>query len=177
MADLGNLSDNELAGAACQGDRAAFPILVERYVGVLSGFFHYLGASPSQVDDLVQEAFYRAFRNLESYDRKRSFSNWFLSIARYLYYEAYRKEKKREQPLENVPATCDPGIEARAVDRAMVEQALARLPEEGRLIIELRVYKDLPFADIGKLTGETEGALRVRFHRTMKLLRTMLERG
>lgn len=176
-ADPGKKSDNDLAVAALRGDRSAFPVLVDRHLGALCSFFRYLGAQPGQVDDLVQETFYRAFRRLETYDPQRSFSTWLLSIARYLHYETYRQSKRTEIPVESLPDAYDPAIETRVVDRSMVEQALAKLSDESRLLVELRIYKDLPFAEIAPLLDEPETTLRVRFHRAMKRLRSILERG
>ena len=170
-------TDAELAVAACRGDRSAFPVLVDRHLPGLFGFFRYLGAGPSQVDDLVQEVFLRAFKSLGTYDPARSaFGTWVFSIGRHLFYEKYQS-RGRETPMESLPETTDSGIEDRIVDRHLVEEALVRLPEGARFIIELRVFRDLPFAEIEKLTGETQGALRVRFHRAMKLLRRLLEGG
>jgi RNA polymerase sigma-70 factor (ECF subfamily) len=170
-------TDGELAVAAHRGDRSAFPVLVDRHLPGLCGFFRFLGAPPTQIDDLVQETFFRAFRRLETYDPTRSFGTWLLSIGRYLYYESFRKNKVREQSVEFLPENADLRFEEKTIERRMVEDALTHLSDEARLLVELRIYRDLPFVEIAELTGESEVALRVRFHRTLKLLRNFLERG
>lgn len=157
---------------ALAGRREAFEALVDRHLGSLVGFFRYLAAPSHLVDDLVQETFTKAFNSLARFDRERSFSTWLLSIGRNTYFDHCRQHARERVQLEQLdrPIT-SPGIEEDIVNRRMLDDLLAILSEDARLLVELRIFQELPFSEISQLLGDTEGALRVRFHRILGMLR------
>jgi RNA polymerase sigma-70 factor (ECF subfamily) len=164
-------SDAHLVTLAREGRRNGFESLVHRHLPALVGFFRYLRAPPSLIDDLVQETFAKTFRNLDLYDPNRSFITWLLSIARNLFYDQCRRSAHDPVLPGELQATGTMRVEEEVIQRLSLQDLLARLPEESRFLVELRIFQDLPFAEIAKVTNESEGALRVRFHRILQQLR------
>lgn len=174
----GSPSDADLVLKARQGDAYGFQELVRRYLNQLQGFLRYLHAPPDKIEDLAQESFLKAFRSLEGFDAQRPFLNWLLSIARNTVYDEWDRHR-REQELERsqqAEPTTTPGVEDQVIARQTALELLEALTDPDRVLLELRFYRDLPFAEISQLTGETEGGLRVRFHRLIQRLRLTAEK-
>lgn len=178
MVSPGSPSDADLVLKARQGDPYGFQELVRRYLNQLQGFLRYLHAPTDKVEDLAQETFLKAFRSLEGFDAQRPFLNWLLSIARNTLYdewERYRRDQELERS-QKAESTITPGIEDQVIVRQTAQELLEAVSDADRILLELRIYRDLPFAEIAGLTGETEGALRVRFHRLIQRLRLTAEK-
>ena len=88
-------TDQNLAAAYRGGDERAAAELVARHGPALARFLYGSGAGSDEVDDLVQEALFRAFRRLDSWRRDASFRTWLLSIAGNLLKDRVRAEKGR----------------------------------------------------------------------------------
>ena len=153
-------------------DRRTFEGSIPRHLPVVFRFLRHLGAGPTEAEDLMQETFMRACRFLDSYDPQRSLAGWLLGIARNVLYKARNQAQRernlaRDLPREDTPR---PGVEETAVRNLVAGEILQGLSEEGRLLVEMRVFQDLSFAEIGELLGEAEGTVRVRFHRVLMKL-------
>ena len=170
VADPACRSDADLVQETRDGHTAAFDLLVERHLSATVGFFRYLRVPPNSLEDLVQDTFLRAFRKLDLFDPTRTFSVWLLTIGRNLYFDQRRKNSFSEVTLERADIPT-PGPEDEIIERHSVQELLESLPEEARFLLELRIFRDLPFPEIAELTGESESTLRVRFHRLMQRLR------
>ena len=171
-------SDIDLVAKARQGDAFGFQELVRRYLNQLQGFLRYLHAPSDKVEDLCQETFLKAFRSLQSFDGQRPFLNWLLSIARNSLYDEWERHRRNSRLEQNQPidSLTTPGVEEQVIVRQTAQELLEALNDSDRLLLELRIYRDLAFAEIAELTGETEGALRVRFHRLIQRLRLTAEK-
>ncbi|HNV68988.1 MAG TPA: sigma-70 family RNA polymerase sigma factor [Candidatus Ozemobacteraceae bacterium] len=169
-------SDADLVRETLAGQNGAFDLLVDRHLSAAVGFFRYLRVPPNRLEDLVQETFLRAFRKLELYDATRSFSVWLLTIGRNLYFDERRRCSFSEVPIEHIERST-PSPEDEIIERHTARELLDSLPDESRLLLELRIYRDLSFPEIAELTGEAETTLRVRFHRLMLRLRLTVASG
>jgi RNA polymerase sigma-70 factor (ECF subfamily) len=74
-------SDHALAAAYREGDERAAAELVRRHAPAVGRFLYSSGASRDEIDDLVQEALFRAFRRLDGWRREASFRSWLFAIA------------------------------------------------------------------------------------------------
>ncbi len=169
-ASVGERSDADLVSESQAGKIGAFDLLVDRHLSAVVGFFRYLRVPPSRLEDLVQETFLRAFRKLDLFDVSRSFSVWLLTIGRNLYFDERRRSSFSEVPIEHIERST-PSHEDEIIERQSARELLESLPDDARLLLELRIYRDLSFPEIAELTGEAETTLRVRFHRLMQRLR------
>lgn len=164
-------SDRDLVERIRSGNRADLEILVGRYLPVLADFFRYLSIPHHQIDDFVQETFEKALLNLARYDSGKSFSNWLFSIGRNLAIDHWRRKNKLEEIIRTPPAEPFSEPDREAIGRQSVESLLSSLPSESRLLLELRIFRELSFAEIADLIGETEVNTRSRFFRLMSRLR------
>ncbi|MFZ2957906.1 MAG: sigma-70 family RNA polymerase sigma factor [Candidatus Ozemobacteraceae bacterium] len=164
-------SDSQLVAEVLSGHREAFDAILVRHLSALQAYLRCLGTGPDQLDDLTQEVFLRAFRYLHSYQPARPFLGWILGIARNLWRD------RKPNPVSVDPETLSqrptegPTVDEQTATGAEVEQLLSPLSDPDRLLIELRVFQDLPFAEIGELLAQTETHVRVRFHRVLARLR------
>src|SRR5262245_7106310 len=111
------IPDEELvARAVATGDAAAFARLVERHQSAVRNWLRQLSRDPAQGDDLAQETFLAAWRNLRSFAGRGRFSSWLLKIAYHMWLQAGRREGRRRrlgEPLEPTDAPATPELGAR----------------------------------------------------------------
>ena len=130
---------------------------------------------PGLAEELTQETFYQAVRSIDRFDGKFKVSVWLCQIAKHLWYQQLRKQK-REVPLSedgvDVPL---PSAEEETLDRAGRLELLRQvhsLPEPCREVMYLRAFGDLSFREIGDVLGKTETWARVTFYRGKEKLRS-----
>ena len=126
-------------------------------------------------EELTQETFYQAIRSIDRFDGTCKVSVWLCQIARHLWYQQLRKQK-REVPLPeegiDVPL---PSAEEETLDRAGRLELLRQvhsLPEPYREVVYLRAFGDLSFREISDVLGKTETWARVTFYRGKEKLRS-----
>jgi RNA polymerase sigma-70 factor (ECF subfamily) len=162
-----------LVEAARGGDRAAFGELYLRYARMVHGIL--LARVPrTDVDDLVQDVFLHAMRQIGTLRDAASFGGWLAAIARNRGTDHLRQTRATE-PLEDEPdgsAGAAAGLEAQLVLRA-----LRTLPEAYRETLALRLIEGMTGPEIAAATGLTPASVRVNLHRGMKQLRERLEQG
>ena len=130
---------------------------------------------PGLAEELTQETFYQAVRSIGRFDGSCKVSVWLCQIAKHLWYQQLRKQK-REVPLSeegvDVPL---PSAEEETLDRAGRLELLRQvhsLPEPYREVVYLRAFGDLSFREIGDVLGKTETWARVTFYRGKEKLRS-----
>ena len=125
-------------------------------------------------EELTQETFYQAIRSIGRFDGTCKVSVWLCQIAKHLWYQHLRRQK-REVPLpEEDTGTPLPSAEDDVLARAGHLGLLRRvhaLPEPGREVVYLRVFGGLSFREIGDVLGRTETWARVTFYRGKEKLR------
>ena len=103
-------SDAELIAAVRQGDAASFEPLVERYSPRLFATARRYARRESEVEDVVQEIWLKAFRKLGSFRGDAPFEHWLMRMAVRTCYDFLRgHQRNREAPLEQAPAEVDQG--------------------------------------------------------------------
>jgi RNA polymerase sigma-70 factor (ECF subfamily) len=171
-------TDVALVAAYRSGDEKAATELVRRHAASIGRFLYGSGGDPDEIDDLVQEAFFRAFRRLDSWRAEASFRSWLFTIAGNLLKDEFRKRKgRRALPLDDrdLPATADPHEELAAEEAAeRVRQGIARLPRLQREVFLLRVQEGSDYDRIASVLGTTPGAARVHYHHAVKRLKELV---
>lgn len=169
------VSDAWLAKATAAGDMRALEELYRRYETPVVRYLQRVVRDNDIAVDLFQEAFFRAYVNLGSFDPKRSFRPWLYRIATNLARDWLRHE------LRALPAPAEPAdepsvitiVETRDLVRR-VEGAVSELCEDHRLVVILRHYQELSYAEIAEITGSPEGTVRSRMHYALRALREKL---
>ena len=171
-------TDPELIAAWRGGAERAAAILVERHAPAVARFLYSAGADRDELDDLVQETMFRAFRRLESWRGESGFRSWLFSIAGNLLKDEYRKRRGRTLlPLVDADLPSTPGPdEEHAADEAgaRIREGLAMLPRLQREVFLRRVQGGEAYDAIAAAVGTTSGAARVHFHHAVKRLKELV---
>ena len=174
-----NLTDETLVEAVLGGERDAFGQVVERYKRGIASFIGASVRQPSDVADLTQETFLRAYAHLGTFNPDLGrFSTWLYHIARNVVRTFLGRSLRRpplaelgeEQTLENTVADlsreADPaGGVLRAEAEAEVRAALAELPERTRTVLALRFYDNMDYQSIASAMGLSLGNVKTLIHR------------
>jgi RNA polymerase sigma-70 factor, ECF subfamily len=146
------------------------------------GFFAYRLSSRDDAEDLTQQCFERALRAWDRFDPGRAaVSTWILAIARNLLIDHYRARppETAATPLESIPDHALPTVNGAGPGLGLEPElatALARLAERDREILALRFGADLTGREIAEMTGLTLGNVHQIISRSLRRLRTALER-
>jgi RNA polymerase sigma-70 factor (ECF subfamily) len=171
-------SDDALAAAYRAGDEQAAAELVRRHAPAVGRFLYSSGAAPDEVDDLVQEALFRAFRRLDTWRGEASFRSWLFVIASNVLRDEYRRRKGRQVlSLEDrdLPDRADPDADLAAAETAeRLRQGITRLPRLQREVFLLRTQQGSDYVEIAAALGTTPGAARVHYHHAVKRLKELV---
>jgi RNA polymerase sigma-70 factor (ECF subfamily) len=169
--------DDGLVHAAREGDRAAFGRLYDRYARMVHGIL-LARVPPREVDDLVQEVFLAALRQLHALRDVSRFGAWLSAITRNRANDHYRKSGSEAAVTEPVSEeqtegrANDPAAEQEAV---MILATIRTLPEAYREPLILRLVEGMTGPEIAARIGLKHGSARVNLCRGMQLLREKLE--
>ena len=178
MAEADDTSDEELVKRAQGGDRAALDRLVRRHQRALFALCLRYVRDADEAADLVQRSFVRAMGKLAELRDAGVFRSWILRIGAHLALNHIRDHARFvaddgdiETAIsdERAPSASD-RLEA-AESASALRAAVNTLPTKQRMTLELRIYEDLPFRDIGVALGISEGAAKVNFHYAVRKLR------
>lgn len=160
--------------------------IVRRYQGPVVRLIARIVGDYARAEDLAQDTFIKAFRNLAAFDPTRRLSSWLFRIAHNTAIDAVRRAKPPAVPLDaewpdgSSAATAVPArdpVEQEALGAALAS-ALARVRPEYRAAVTLRYEEDLSFEAIGQVLGIPAATARSHVHRARKeLLRYLEEAG
>jgi RNA polymerase sigma-70 factor (ECF subfamily) len=186
--------DETLVAQAAKGNREAFDELVRRYQSRIFQLVRILTSGDADAEDLVQDTFMRAYRAVGTFRGDSTFRTWLHRIAvnvvrshaarrsirgdrRTLGYArgASPNPDRGDDELEIGRVAAGDDLENAVVRRRMIDQALARLPPDLRLMITLRDVQGLEYREIALITGVPIGTVESRIFRGRRRLRPMLE--
>lgn len=164
--------DAPLVLAAQAGDPAPFDVLYRRHVRLVHAVL--IGRTTrSDVEDLVQEVFLTAWRQLRGLRDPAAFCGWVLTIARHLRVDHARSIRRQEELDEHRMGVVAP-VGSDGLEAARALGAIRRLPEAYRDTLLLRLVEGMTGPEIAARTGLTPASVRVNLCRGMKLLRDQL---
>lgn len=173
-------SDDELIARFRAGDRAAFDHLVLRHQDSLRRIAMRYVKDEDTASDVAQRAFVRAFEKLDSFRGQSTFGTWLHRIAINLALSHLRGAATEWVPIEDDTAFTL-ALETRKLVAAelwrKVSARLDALPPKQRLVLELRLFHDLSFEEIGVLADCSEDSAKVNFHHAIKRIRSLLPRS
>src|SRR5258705_5318532 len=168
--------EDSLVSAARGGDRAAFGRLYDRYARMVHGIL-LARVPPREVDDLVQEVFLLALRQLHSLRDISRFGAWLGTITRNRANDYFRKsipDKKVTEPVSEDQADSRTANDASEQQAGVILAVVPGLPEPYREPLILRLVEGMTGPEIAARTGLTHGSVRVNLCRGMQLLREKL---
>jgi RNA polymerase sigma factor (sigma-70 family) len=168
------------------GDGSAFAALVETHQSAVFGTVLRLVHDREVAADVSNRALFNAYEHLASFDESRPLRPWLLRIAANEALNELRRRRRdaahtfggaeAELELERVGGAPDPGdLVASREHGATVRDAVNRLPEPQRVVVVLRYFADLPYADIAELTQQSVNNVGVTLLRARERLRRDLE--
>ncbi len=167
------LTDEELAAQTAAGSHAAFEVLVSRYSPRLFYFLRSRSASEEDIEDLMQEAFLRAFQSIDRYNPKWRFSTWLYTMAIRLAISRHRVKKPISLPLDpRLPEHPSLGPQERLIQKEETRARqniwiLARTLHPGEYrALWLRYAEGLPVKDIARAMNKTQLGVRALLHRS-----------
>ena len=165
-------SDEQLLAQAAAGDRRAFEEIVARYRPRVTQFVRWNLADTHLVEDITQEVFLQAFQSAGTFRGESSFRTWLYGLARNTCRHHYRQRARcaedaaGDDTLRHIPDTgADPLSQLQQAEVASaVREAVERLPTGQRLVLLLRDWEDLSYAQISEVLGIPVGTVRSRIH-------------
>jgi RNA polymerase sigma-70 factor (ECF subfamily) len=171
------------------GDESALGALYDRWVTPVHSLVLRLLADGDEAEDVVEEAFWQAWRQAARYEESRgAVSTWLITIARSRALDRLRARRRRQEEAWSqlgfgdmegdtlpAPAADSPLAGAEQAERrALVAKALMALPPEQRETIELAYFGGLSQSEIAERTGQPLGTVKTRVRLAMEKLRESL---
>lgn len=151
-----------------------FAELVKKYSEPLYWKIRSIVLSHEDADDVLQNTFMKAWKNLSSFQGKSKFSTWLYRIAINESLDFIRKQKNKtaissdnfENGIDNVLIADDyfDGDEG----QALLQEAIATLPDVQRMVFLMRYYDEMKYPEIHEVLGTSEGALKASYHIAVK---------
>lgn len=170
-------SDNELVAKIQAGQLDQFMALYDLYMDKIYRFLLYRINHRETAEDLTSQTFLKAFDAIGSFDvSKGTFQAWLYKIAYNLLVDHYRKSKPTldltyaEQTASNDKSE---QLAEEYFNQKQVKELLHNLPEATQELIILRIWEELPYAEISKILDKSEDSLKMQFSRAISSLRNM----
>lgn len=165
-------TDEALVERLVAGDRSAGDALVRRHAGLVAKTVRAAGADPEDVEDMVQDIFFRAFRKASRYrSTKGRFTAWLATVARNDVLNHLRRRRAVTVTLDEsllvAGMTPDAGSE---ITMALME-AIGKLKEPAQTIARLRLLEGKSFAAIGRATEHPTETVKTIYYRNIDKLR------
>lgn len=176
--------ESQLIQLAVNGDHAAFTQLVELNQDRLYASMLQVTGSAEEAEDVVQEAFIRAFMKLDSFQGNSQFFTWIYRIA----FNAALSRRRRNRSKVSLDHLRDSGgpeivVEQETAEEpllrlervAVVRKALDELSEDHRSILVLREMEGFSYEEIAEITQISIGTVRSRLSRARSQLKNLIE--
>ncbi len=170
-------TDEELIARFQNGDAYAFDLLVHRYKDPLLNFIYRFLSDFVESEDIVQETFYRVYKNKHYYKEVAKFSTWIYTIAGNLAKTELRRRKRRkvfsihketaaEKELELPDLKSDPEKEVNTViTEKIIQKAINSLPQKFKQVIVLRDIQGFSYEEISSIIKVPLGTVKSRVNR------------
>ncbi len=184
-AKIENWTDEEVVTRVLAGETALFEIIMRRHNQRLYRAARAILRDDAEAEDVMQDAYVRAYQNLQQFAGRAKFSTWLTKIA---VYEALARVERRRR-IDELDAPDESGKgQMRLVSnlpdpehqlshnelRNLLEQAILALPDSYRAVLMLRDIEELSTAEAAECLDMTEDNVKVRLHRARGLLRKEL---
>jgi RNA polymerase sigma-70 factor (ECF subfamily) len=179
------MSDEEIVTRVCAGEPQLFELIMRRHNQRVFRAARAILRDANEAEDVMQDAYVRAYEHLSAFEGRARFSTWLTKIA---VHEALARARKRsrfepldaEQQEPSMSSQSQSSPEQKASDsemRVVLEKAIDALPEEFRAVFILRAVEEMSGAETAECLGIPEETVKTRFHRARgRLQETLLDR-
>lgn len=176
-------TDLELVQRVRGGDDDAFRLLVERHSRALYRTAYRITSNSADADDVVQETFLRAYRSIDSYDGRASFTTWAHRIAVNCSLDLIDSRKRRDSKVEATDDLSDIASHDASPERVVlgaqmqraIASALKQMSGNERTAFVLRHFEGMPLEEIGNILGIKTNATKNTIFRAVTKLRERLQ--
>jgi len=183
-ASASSIEDDGFVIRALKNDESAYKDLMEKYDRPIYFHIRKMIREKELVEDLVQEVFMKAFKNLSTYSNEYAFSTWLYRIATNHTIDYLRKKKLQTLSINDPYKTKDGELEIQLPDetyatdkhvikkerKKIVQDAIANLPEKYRAVIQLRHMDELSYDEIADELDLPLGTVKAHIFRARELL-------
>jgi RNA polymerase sigma-70 factor (ECF subfamily) len=173
---MDNRNDTYYIEKVLEGKINAFSYLVDRHKDKAYNLAFRICGNREEAEEIAQDAFIKAFRSLNNFRKKSSFSTWLFRIVYNTSISLVRSRKKGVLAIEEFPADA---VDFLAINRneeeaaedyrnSLINFALQKISEDDRGLITLYYYDDLDTEEISKITGINKSGIKVRLFRARK---------
>lgn len=177
IAQLADVSDDELARRARNGEREALDTLLRRHYDTLRAVCHRMVIDSGNADDAMQNAAVSIARGIRGFDGRSSVKTWMHRVAVNASLDEIRRTRRRPRlaPMSDLDATDSRGVSSHDIDvRLLVRDALLELEPEFRTVLVLRHIAELDYADIARELDVPVGTVKSRISRGRQQLATII---
>ena len=178
-----NTNDQLYITKVINGDTNAFAYLVDNYKNMVYSLAFKMTKNREEAEEISQDTFIKAFKNLEKFKGDSKFSTWLYRIGYHAALDSIKKNKNHNSSFEineitfnqikSVDTILD-GIERKERAKIM-DDCLLKLPEDERTLIWMFYYDELSLKEIIEVTEISEANLKVKLHRARKKLLAIVE--
>jgi RNA polymerase sigma-70 factor, ECF subfamily len=177
------LTDEQLVALVARDESWALAELYDRYVRLVFSLALKVLNDRAGAEEVVQEVFAKVWRGARAFDGKRGkFSSWLIGIAHHQCIDELRRRRVRpmsesidDSAAAELPGDDDPAQAAeQAIERDRIRRALAMIPAEQRIAIELAFFEGLTHREIADRTGDPLGTVKTRVRLGMQKLKQIL---
>src|SRR3984957_17396906 len=180
-------TDAELIAVVLGGDSASFEPLIQKYQPRVFATARRYARRESEVEDIVQEVFIKAFQKLNSFRGDAPFEHWLMRLAVRTCYDFLRGHQRNRETsfseltepeadwLERFVVQPDAAEENADAARQLVDKVLSRLSPAARMVITLLEIEGLPVKEIAAITGWSVPLVKVRAFRARAEMRKILK--
>ena len=152
--------------------RKGFEAAVRQYGEQLYWMVRKIVLTHDDTDDVVQNTFLKAWNALGSFEGESKVLTWLSRIAINEALDLLRKNKRRLTVSDEEPSVASSLLADSYFDgtetEALLQEAIAQLPDVQRTVFQLRYFDELKYSDISELLGTSEGALKASYHIAVK---------
>jgi len=177
-------SDEEVVRRVIEGEAALFEILMRRYNRRLFRVTRSIVANDQEAEDIIQDAYVRAYQHLDQFEGRARFSTWLTKIA---IYEAYARVRRADyRKVDSISVLEGQGIDVTSDERdpeqqiydgelkVVLEKAFDKLPADYRSVFMLREIEGLSTAETAECLEVSEENVKTRLYRARALLQREL---
>jgi len=174
--------DANIIRRVLDGDTNSYRFLMDRYSPQIFALVVRIVDNADDAEEVTQDVFLKAFRNLSRFDGRSSFSTWLYRIA---YNEAishFRTGRQREELFDELQlrgvsdAQVDMALESYDPRVAALPDALEHLSVDERALVTLHYFEEIPLKEVAKIMGIMESAAKVRLMRTRRKLYVLINK-
>ena len=172
--------DCTLAKMVTEGDSVAFDVLFARHSDSIYTMLQKYTANTDDINDVMQEAFMKAYLKIGLYNPKYDFGAWIYTIARNTFVDFSRLRKSNALNPQNISPEIDNTAQSssptpedyiiNAQQRAQIERYISMLPEDYRQLFELRFHDEYSYEEIAEKLDMKLGTVKTRIFRVRNMM-------